>query len=241
MNSQGPKKDSYGFKLSSLNKLKETKTADNTSNLLEYLVNYVQKEYPDVFTFSSTLSTVSLARKISLGSIKETISMLRSGISLLKKQLENASSNIVQGDKFIEIMTPFLEKSESDLLLLVDRTEKLEKELIEISQLFDEDKNQVTQKPEEFFEIIDTFMNTWKETNDFLEQKKEKLKKQNQMQMKEVQKKVMKESPIKRQSNGLIDQLQETMRDKKSFQDRRSQRRSIIQEDLQKMKKEIPQ
>lgn len=38
LNAKGNKKDAYGFKLNSLHKLKETRSADGKQNLLTYLV-----------------------------------------------------------------------------------------------------------------------------------------------------------------------------------------------------------
>ncbi|EKX35828.1 hypothetical protein GUITHDRAFT_155377, partial [Guillardia theta CCMP2712] len=40
MNGQGPKGGAYGFKLEFLTKLADTKTSDNKSTLLHYLVNF---------------------------------------------------------------------------------------------------------------------------------------------------------------------------------------------------------
>jgi len=53
----------YGFKIDALTKLVETKTSRPGFTLMNYLVEYCEKKFPDVATFASELSHVPPASK----------------------------------------------------------------------------------------------------------------------------------------------------------------------------------
>lgn len=210
LNAQSNKKDSYGFKLSSLLKLKEIKS-NNDSNLLEYIVNFVQKDYPNLLTFYDSFKNLSISKKLAYSSIKENISFIRIGITQLDKLIDLLSKDIDVKDKFIFIMSPFHKKVETEFKILLERIEILEKNLTEIAILFDEDKTQMSQKPEEFFELIDSFINYWKDSIENIKKKEEK-KLQNEKKIeKENIKKMMKK-------DGLVNQLGNSMNSKIGFQ-----------------------
>jgi hypothetical protein len=215
LNSQGPKKNAYGFKLSSLKKLKETKTSDNSSNLEEYLVQYMKKEYPSTLEFYSTLSHISQAKRVAASLVKELMNMVKSGLSLLEKQIDLCTnSSMPSGDKFLSTFVPFQEKAENEYKIIVERNDKLEKELAEIAELFDEDKNSLVQKPEDFFSNLDSFITSWQTTRIQLEKKEEaKLKKS----------KPLPTVGPKKQA-GLLNELSASMKNKKAYENRRSTR-----------------
>lgn len=48
----------YGFKLEFLTKLADTKTSDNKSTLLHYLVASIERKFPDLIDFPQELRSV---------------------------------------------------------------------------------------------------------------------------------------------------------------------------------------
>lgn len=215
LNAQGPKKEAYGFKMITLTKLKDTKGQGDLT-LQDYLINYIERECPEILNFYEALESIPLAKKVSSQFLKETISIIRVGTNQLATQLElymNAKDLDVN-DKFIPIMSQIHKNAEQDLIMITEKFEKLEKDLAEIAQLFDEDKTQMLQKPEEFFSMIDTFLNSWKSSI----QKRETKKKEKEK--KEIKKPVVGK---KEDKEGLLNKLALTMNDKKAYERRRSQ------------------
>lgn len=61
MNSQGFKSKAYGFKISNLNKLVDTKATDNKKTLLHFVANVVEEKVPEILKFRDDLSSVTSA------------------------------------------------------------------------------------------------------------------------------------------------------------------------------------
>ena len=76
-----------GFKLSSLAKLRFTKTADGTSTLLHYLVSFIQKECREVLSWLSELSHVPDAAKIESATVAHEVKQLRDGMKSIDTEL----------------------------------------------------------------------------------------------------------------------------------------------------------
>jgi hypothetical protein len=64
LNGTGPRGGAYGFKLEVLAKLADTKTADNKSTLLHYIVTFVSQVYPELLTFPEELTNVEIGAKV---------------------------------------------------------------------------------------------------------------------------------------------------------------------------------
>jgi len=64
LNGTGAKGGAHGFKLEFLTKLADTKTADNKSTLLHYLVSYIEKRNKDLLGFPQDLSNVEIGAKV---------------------------------------------------------------------------------------------------------------------------------------------------------------------------------
>jgi hypothetical protein len=64
LNGTGPRGGAHGFKLEILSKLADTKTADNKSTLLHYLVDFIAEEYPDLISFTEELNNVEIGAKV---------------------------------------------------------------------------------------------------------------------------------------------------------------------------------
>jgi chaperonin cofactor prefoldin len=87
LNAKSRYKNSYGFKLDTLLKLRDTKTSDGKSNLLCYLIEYVERQYPDLDRFYDDLPNVVLAKRVALSSVKETMTSLSKSLNHLQKTI----------------------------------------------------------------------------------------------------------------------------------------------------------
>jgi hypothetical protein len=166
LNAKGNKKNAYGFKLASLHKLKETKTADGKSHLLIYIIEFIESKYPDLLHFYTELSNVSNAKKIAVSQIKETILNMKKETDKLAKIVHKyeAAQNHDPDDCFLKIMKPFQKNAVETLENMESKFETLSKQLEELAVLFDEDKGMMLNKPEDFFTNLDSFFQLYQET-----------------------------------------------------------------------------
>jgi diaphanous 1 len=56
----------YGFKLGVLRKIKQSKSVDNKTNLLTFVVQFVEKNYPDAATFVDEFNDAPAASRCTL-------------------------------------------------------------------------------------------------------------------------------------------------------------------------------
>ncbi len=63
LNGSTPRGQAYGFKLEALKKLRDTKSADNQTTLLHYIVQLVEKQDEDALAFSKDLKHVAPAAR----------------------------------------------------------------------------------------------------------------------------------------------------------------------------------
>uniref|UniRef100_A0A8D3BZ94 Disheveled-associated activator of morphogenesis 1-like n=1 Tax=Scophthalmus maximus TaxID=52904 RepID=A0A8D3BZ94_SCOMX len=134
---KGQRGNAYGFRVSSLNKIADTKSSiDKNITLLNYMITVLEKKYPKLVTFSEELPNVPEAAK--------------------ELHYQHAQSSHSPADKFVPVVSQFItvacfsfsEVEES----LIEAKEKFGKAL----RHFGEDSSNL--QPDEFFGIFDTFL-----------------------------------------------------------------------------------
>ncbi|XP_032891330.1 formin-like protein 1 isoform X2 [Amblyraja radiata] len=75
----------YGFRLQSLDLLLETKSTDRKQTLMNYIVDIIQKNYPELNAFHAELLFVDKAAAVSLESVVQDVRSLQQGIELIRK------------------------------------------------------------------------------------------------------------------------------------------------------------
>lgn len=170
-NYMGGKKSIYGIKISSLSKLKDTKTSDNKSNLLRYIADYIERKKKDLLKFGDDLINVKRASGVNLDVITSQIKVIENGLKQLESQILFFQSNPIEGDVFVDKMEIFKEKLIFNLGDLKSYYQKMTDLLKEVAELYDEDK--LLEKPQNFFGAI----------NDFIESFDESLKKNKESQL----------------------------------------------------------
>uniref|UniRef100_A0A673NHK2 Disheveled-associated activator of morphogenesis 1-like n=1 Tax=Sinocyclocheilus rhinocerous TaxID=307959 RepID=A0A673NHK2_9TELE len=86
---KGQRGNAYGFKISSLNKIADTKSSiDKNITLLHYLITILEKKYSKVVIFSEELPNVPEAAKVNMTELEKEINNLRSGL----KSVESVSA-----------------------------------------------------------------------------------------------------------------------------------------------------
>ena len=170
------KKPIYGFKMNSLLKLKDTKTSNNKSNLLQFLVKHImKKESDEIKNFENELQNVCKSSRISFDSITKQISNLKFGMKEISTQIkfyEELDQQVnQQEDEFLKKMKEFEIHATYEISEIIEKYEKMKLNLNELSILYDEQN--LISKPEEFFNQISQFIDFYKkEKKEYFEYKK---------------------------------------------------------------------
>ncbi|XP_067869288.1 formin-like protein 1 [Heterodontus francisci] len=75
----------YGFRLQSLDLLLETKSTDRKQTLMNYIVDIIQGQYPELNTFHTELLFVDKAAAVSLENVVQDVRSLQQGMELTRK------------------------------------------------------------------------------------------------------------------------------------------------------------
>uniref|UniRef100_A0A8C1J2S8 Diaphanous-related formin 3 n=1 Tax=Cyprinus carpio TaxID=7962 RepID=A0A8C1J2S8_CYPCA len=100
MNAGSRNAQSFGFNLSSLCKLKDTKSADQTSTLLHFLVEICEEKFPEVLKFVEDLQHVDQASRVSAENLEKSLRQMEKQLLQLEKDLDTFSSTDDQKDLF---------------------------------------------------------------------------------------------------------------------------------------------
>jgi S1-C subfamily serine protease len=146
-----------GFKISFLSQLKGTKTADNKSTLLHYLVHTIQNKFPHFMSFHEDLSSVEVAARVSNQTLDAEMEELRQGILEINRELDVISSGErVPGDCFVEVMSPFLREAEKEFRELTQLHRSAMMEFRQAAKFFGEDP--LKTRVDDFFAVFATFV-----------------------------------------------------------------------------------
>ncbi|XP_029156307.1 protein diaphanous isoform X2 [Nylanderia fulva] len=168
MNSGSKNGQAFGFEISFLTKLTSTKDIDNKQTLMHYLVDTIERKFPECLNFIEELAHVDRASRISMETIKRTLDQMAANIRDLEKDLSNAKVPQCDEDFFIDVMTPFAKKARESYEVLQNMFKNTDALYTDISEFFAFDKKKYT--IEEFFGDIKTFK------DDFLQSQKEIVK-----------------------------------------------------------------
>ncbi|KAM7424347.1 hypothetical protein PAMA_000608 [Pampus argenteus] len=92
MNAGSRNAQSYGFDLSSLCKLKDTKSADQKTTLLNFLAQVCEEDFPDVIKFVEDLEHVDRASRVSAENLEKSLRQMERQLLQLERDLETFSS-----------------------------------------------------------------------------------------------------------------------------------------------------
>ncbi|XP_035152669.1 protein diaphanous homolog 3 isoform X1 [Callithrix jacchus] len=108
MNAGSRNAQTFGFNLSSLCKLKDTKSADQKTTLLHFLVEICEEKYPDILTFVDDLEPLDKASKVSVETLEKNLRQMGRQLQQLEKELETFPPPEDLHDKFVTKMARFV-------------------------------------------------------------------------------------------------------------------------------------
>uniref|UniRef100_A0A3Q3AYT7 Dishevelled associated activator of morphogenesis 1b n=1 Tax=Kryptolebias marmoratus TaxID=37003 RepID=A0A3Q3AYT7_KRYMA len=231
---KGQRGNAYGFKVSSLNKIADTKSSiDKNITLLHYLITILEKKYPKVLTFQNDLQSISEAAKVNMTELEKDIGNLRSGLKSVESELDYQKKRPQElGDKFVSVVSQFITVASFSFSDVEDSLTEAKELFLRAVKHFGEDAGKM--QPDEFFGIFDQFLQSFSEAqqeNENIRKRKEEEERRAKMeaQLKEQREKERKARKAK--ANGEDDGGE--------FDDLVSALRSgeVFDKDLSKMKR----
>ncbi|KAL7872775.1 hypothetical protein AOLI_G00118460 [Acnodon oligacanthus] len=221
---KGQRGNAYGFKVSSLNKIADTKSSiDKNITLLHYLITILEQKYPKVALFQEDLQNVSEAAKVNMTELEKDINNLRSGLKSVEAELEYQKGRPADsGDKFVSVVSQFITVASFSFSDVEDSLQESKELFQKAVKHFGEDSSTV--QPDDFFGIFDQFLQAFteaKQDNENARRKKEEEERRARMeaQLKEQREKERQARKAKENSEegGEFDDLVSALRSGEVF------------------------
>lgn len=151
----------YGFKLSSLDTLCDTKSADKKMSLLHYIQETVRTKFHELNNFETELRFIEKAGQVSLENILTDITELGKGMEQAKKEHERCRDmRSHEGQAALAVLRDFLSNSEDKLKKLKAEMKTAQTAFGDVLEYYGESSR--TMAPNTFFSIFVRFTKTYK-------------------------------------------------------------------------------
>lgn len=155
MNSGSKNGQAFGFEISFLTKLNNTKDHENKHTLLHYLVETIEAKFPELLNFTDDIAHVDKAARVSLENIQKSMRQMNTSLKNLESDLNNNKAPQSENDKFIDVMGEFAVQCRQQVEVLGKMQKQMENIYKEIGEYFSFDTNKYPM--EEFFSDIKSF------------------------------------------------------------------------------------
>ncbi|XP_055010798.1 protein diaphanous homolog 3 [Boleophthalmus pectinirostris] len=230
MNAGSRNAQSYGFDLSSLCKLKDTKSADQKTTLLHFLAQVCEEEFPDVIKFVDDLEHVDRASRVCAENLEKSLRQMERQLLQLERDLETFTSPDDPTDMFFTKMTSFstvAREQYAKLVIMHGNMESLYQNLLEFFAV-DPKKTSVEELFTDLSNFRAMFSQALKENlkqREFEEKQKKaqaaKEKAEREKQERQQKKRRLLEVNAENDETGVMDSLLEALQSGAAFRDRR--------------------
>ncbi|KAL8279166.1 hypothetical protein RQP46_008422 [Phenoliferia psychrophenolica] len=168
MNAAGHKGGAFGFKVTSINKLVDTKSAQSSNQtLLHFTAKTVTRTMPETEGFLDELSKAAEAYKADIGHVRAKLADLRASQSALELELENYADapDLDTRDQFPKKMFRFAKSARERLDALTDDFTLAQAAVDDALAFYGEDVKSIP-TTQEFFGIFKTFVTSYKKARD---------------------------------------------------------------------------
>lgn len=162
MNSGSKNAKAYGFDISFLPKLSNTKSADNKTTLLHFLTEAIESKYPELLRFPEDLHHLDAAARVSPETIAKNLQVMKSSIRALETDLKSFKPHN-EWDKFGPIMSNFVVKAKEQHETLQSMFSKMERLYEDLGKYFVFEPKKYTM--DEFFADIKIFKDQFVESH----------------------------------------------------------------------------
>nr|XP_013802347.1 PREDICTED: protein diaphanous homolog 1 [Apteryx mantelli mantelli] len=105
MNAGSRNAGAFGFNISFLCKLRDTKSSDQKLTLLHFVAEQCEQSHPKLLTFPDELIHVEKASRVSAENLQKNLDMMKKQISDVERDIESFPAATDEKDKFVEKMT----------------------------------------------------------------------------------------------------------------------------------------
>ncbi|KDR14722.1 Disheveled-associated activator of morphogenesis 2 [Zootermopsis nevadensis] len=160
---RGARGNASGFRLTSLNRLADTKSsAAKGTTLLHYLVEILEKKFKDTLKLEEDIPHVREAAKVNMGELEKDMGVLRNGLKEVEREIEfHRSQPVALGDRFLPVMKEFLSSATCRFSELEDLFQDMKTRFDRAVRLFGEDNSTI--QPDDFYGIFDAFLTAFNE------------------------------------------------------------------------------
>ncbi|EQC41966.1 hypothetical protein SDRG_00815 [Saprolegnia diclina VS20] len=141
-----------GFSVDSLLRLGITKTVDNKTTVLHYLVRVIKKNQPVVLDFAKELEHVPSAAREATEAIDQALSSLSSSVQKLADERDRVKTEGVES--LLATYEASVAATEADLSRLRSGVEHMKAQIAAVLEYFGEDP---AKKPADFFQTLSSF------------------------------------------------------------------------------------
>jgi hypothetical protein len=162
MNGNGFRGGARAIKISSINKLMDTKATDNKTTLLHFLARCIEQQFPELLKFLEELKHVTGAARVSFSDLTAEFTDMQRQLEDNKAELDTHfpdPNEIPPNDKFHSVMRPFVDRNLERFADVERRFEIMKTSYDELVHMYGEDPKST--QPEEFFGIFKTFMTSF--------------------------------------------------------------------------------
>lgn len=213
MNGTGIKGGAFGFKVSSINKLVDTKSVNNTT-LLHFLERTIHKHFPHMDEFLDELSKPAEAYRVNMQDVRKDLGVLREGLKRIRQELNDYYGDIDQNDGFSRQMWQFVGRASSKLEDLTDDVTHTETSLSEVIRYYGEDEKNTSST--EFFAVFKTFVTSFKkcrtDNRSAAEEKQATERRKQAMAESRTQRKNAQRPVVDEEDDGVLDNLLDKLR-----------------------------
>ncbi|CAL4086943.1 unnamed protein product, partial [Meganyctiphanes norvegica] len=172
---KGARGGAYGFRISSLNKLTDTKSSNNRQiTLLHYIIGVCEKQWKEVLKLEDDFPHVKEASKVSITELEKEISQLRQGLDYIEKEVNwhRGQGATPPGDRFRLVMNEFTALAKDKFTHNECQFKNMKAQFERVVQLYGEDHKSA--QPEDFFGTFDIFCDSFKDAKKDLENMRKK-------------------------------------------------------------------
>ncbi|XP_077341514.1 disheveled-associated activator of morphogenesis 2 [Lithobates pipiens] len=171
---KGQRGNAFGFKVASLNKIMDTKSSiDRNITLLHYLIMIFERTYPDILNIQNELQHLSEAAKVNLVELEKEVHNIKNGLRAVEAELEYQKRHYREaGDRFVPVMGDFITVASFSFSELEDLLSEARDKFSKAMKHFGEVDGRM--QPDEFFGIFDTFLQSFSEAKQDLENMRKK-------------------------------------------------------------------
>uniref|UniRef100_A0A8C8EME6 Diaphanous-related formin 2 n=1 Tax=Oncorhynchus tshawytscha TaxID=74940 RepID=A0A8C8EME6_ONCTS len=230
MNAGSRNAQTFGFNISFLCKLRDTKSSDQNTTLLHFLAEKCEEKYPEILRFPEELEHVESASKVSAEILKSSLSTMERHIQRLENDIENFPKTDDKKDKFVEkLMVSFTRHSREQYEKLSTMHKNMQKLYESLGSYYAFDPHVLS--VEDFFGDLASFRTLFVEAvkeNHKKREMEEKIKRARLAKEKaerEKQERQQKKKQLidmnKENETGVMDSLMEALQSGAAFRDRR--------------------